>query len=65
MAKLKLKLDLDNDSFLTEDGHLDYTSISDAVTRAAERIDRNLHNGEREGPLVDMNGNKCGSWSVK
>ena len=58
--KLTLEMALDNDAFQYEDG-LDTFATGEAVRNACVAIEQ----GRTSGSIIDLNGNKVGSWSIR
>lgn len=55
--ELKLNMKMDNAAFTEGPGHEAARIIREAAS--------NLENGTHKGPLVDINGNKVGSFEVE
>ena len=58
--RLSLHVDLDNAAFRLDNGQLAVEAIADALRDVAERVGRNVI----AGPIVDVNGNKVGRFTI-
>lgn len=59
--KLELEMNLDNAAFRDEDGNLDMESVAWHLDRVVDAIRRGATSFHA---LMDLNGNRCGSYSI-
>jgi len=59
--KLELEMNLDNAAFRDEDGNLDMESVARHLDRVVDAIRRGATSSSA---LMDLNGNKCGRYSI-
>ena len=57
----KLQIETGNASFRDEDGNLDETGCE--IRRLLTNVKTQIEYGYHSGILIDINGNKVGSWS--
>lgn len=59
--RLKLEMNLDNAAFRDEDGNLDMKSVAWHLDRVVEAIRRGAASSNA---IMDLNGNRCGRYSI-
>ena len=59
--KLELEMNLDNAAFRDGDGNLDMESVARHLDRVADAIRRGATSS---CAITDLNGNRCGSYSI-
>lgn len=62
---LRIEFKTGNAAFRDEDGNLDGYTVADYLREKANDIADDIENGYEEGFLVDINGNKVGSWQLE
>lgn len=61
---LKIEFKTGNAAFRNEDDELDVYAVSSFLRRKAKDIADHIENGYEEGSLIDINGNKVGTWRL-
>ena len=59
---LKIEIKTGNAAFTDEDGRFDSYYGGEEIYRLLRDVAIKIQNGNEEGSLVDINGNKVGTW---
>ena len=58
----KLEFDTDSDAFTDEDGM--GWSMQAEIKRILKRVSSQVEDGQTQGSIIDLNGNKVGTWTL-
>ena len=61
---LELKIRTGGAAFHSDDGELDEMCEAQECARLLKKVAFLLNEGEREGSILDINGNKVGEWRL-